>query len=94
MNDLVNRKTVLQELAPMLLGPHTHFGKNGICTARRTRHPAAFARLGGLLRLQGLDDLVEKEGDPMVQLCFGCPRRGPLSDLQPASLNQFTPIFD
>ena len=53
----------------------------------------AFRWLHRLFRLKGFDDLVEEERYPMFQLCLGCFGCEPLSDFQPASLYQFTPIL-
>ena len=53
--------------------------KHVVAMLRRARGP--FRRLGGVERLQRVDELVEKQRDSVGELCFGCARSGSRCDL-------------
>ena len=70
----------------------TNLGRHRPTTARRAGNLTALHWFSRLLDAQRFDELIEEQRYPVLELGIACFRGAPLSDLQPASVDQVGPI--
>src|SRR6185312_17465508 len=83
VNDLIHRKALLHQLVPVQRRSGAHLRQYRAATGR-TGNTTAAHRVGGLLDLESLDQLIEKQRNAVCELSVGHPRCGPSSNLETA----------
>jgi len=90
VNHLVHTEAVPQQLATMHCRGIANFA--GASASRRAGDLATAHRIRGLLNLQRPDELVKEQRDSVRQLVVSGFWRPPLTELVPASIDEFGPI--
>src|SRR6185312_3492834 len=91
VNDLIHRKALLHQLVPVQRRSGAHLRQYWAATCR-TGNATAAHRVGGLLDLESLDQLIEKQRNAVCELSFGHSGRGPSSNLETAAFYEISAI--
>ena len=92
VNDLIDRKTLLQQLAPVQRSGAAQLRLPGPAATSRTGNFAAAQGLGGLLNFEGLDQLIQKQRNSVRDFCRGHPGCRPSSHLETAAFYQISTV--
>jgi hypothetical protein len=93
VDHLIDGEALLEELAPVQRRRAAELGAVRRQAACPAGNLAASHRLGALLQAQRLDELVEEHRYSVLQLRSGRFRHRPLSDLQPAPVDEVAAVL-